>query len=209
MRVKVNWMLIPALGLALAFGTAWAFSQSEELGGPEPGLYPGGGAGMGLGMMGELEEPGLREELGLTDEQVSSLRTLAFDGAKSGLRTRSELMLKRLELEELLQAEEPDSAAIDQKLRELADARYTHMKQRIEHRLAVRRLLTPEQRQKLRKMRLRRRHRRREFLRRHREGRPPLRRGPHREGFGRGPGFGRDFGPGFDPDFAPVPPPGQ
>ena len=95
----------------------------------------------------------LREQLGLTDDQVKQLHALRIEGAKNAIRSRADVEVKRLELRELLQADEPDRAAIDQKLRELSDARYTAQKQRIDQRLAMRDILTPEQRSKLKELR--------------------------------------------------------
>lgn len=130
--------------------------------------------------------PDLQEELGLSEEQMSQLRALRFQAAKSGLRTRSEVRLKRLELEELMESEEPDQVAIEKTLREIADGQHALLKQRIERRLAMRRVLTPEQHQKWQKLR-------RQFWRRQ------MRRGPFRglRGLGRhGPRSGGGFGPG-------------
>lgn len=194
MRVKFRWMLIPALGVGLAFGTAWGLDPA----GPATHLDPGRGPGTRLMRM--MDDPGMAEQLGLSEEQASRLQALALDAAKADVRTRSELMLKRLELEELLRADEPDRAAVEQKLGELSDAQHARMKQRINHRLAVQALLTPEQRAKMRKLRRLRRRHRRGFRRQRWEGRPPMRE-PRGQGLGFGPGSGSG------PDFAPESPP--
>lgn len=194
MKHKMYWILVAGLGVILTLGTAQAFAFEDEQGAPgEPPV------GHGYGMMGMRDDPGLREELGLTEEQVKQLRALRLDAAKNGIRARSELQFKRLELEELLEADEPDRAAIDKKLRELSDARYAWMKQRVDHRLALRGVLTPEQRNKWQS--LRRRHLRQRWHQRRRLHRPG--------GEGMGPGFGpgRGFGPGFGQQVAPPPPP--
>jgi Spy/CpxP family protein refolding chaperone len=156
-------------------------------------------------MMG-MHEGGMVDELGLTEPQRQQMRALHTEARKAGIRARADLQLKRLELEELLEADEPNQAAIDKTIGELNDLRATAFKRRIDQRLAFHRLLTPEQRGKLKTFRehrgmMLRRHLRQRFFDR-REGEGWQRRG---RGFERGPGFGRgrQLGPGMDggPDF--------
>lgn len=206
MRVRMSGILLSALVLCLGSVTVWAFqagqAQSEE---------PPGPPRMGMrGMMGG--EPG--EELGLSDEQQQQLHALMSEARKSGLRARTDIQLKEMELEELMEAEEPNEAAIEQNLRGLSDLRQAALRQRIGHRLAFRRLLTAEQRHKLDRWR----HHRRFFVRRHLRQRwmeRPGRNGPRNRGLGFGRDRGDDFGLGpdfdlgpaddFEPDFGPEP----
>lgn len=204
---KAKWVLIPALGLVLTAGAAWSFGQApdpDDQGGPPQGEMrgPEGMPGM-RGRMPMSGGPSLREQLGLNDEQASKLRSLGLDAAKTGLRARSEMMIKRMELNELLEADEPNRAAIDQKIRELSDAQHAMLKSRIENRLAMHQVLTPEQRAKARTL-LRQHMRQRMFHRRGMRGRGGRGFRPDR-GFGPRSGFGPgdDFGPEFGP-----PPPG-
>lgn len=183
MRTKAHWILFPALGLALALGTAWSLGFAGTPQNADDDPMPGM---MGMPMP---SPPSWQEQLGLTEEQMTKLRALHFENAKSGLRARSDVLLKRLELEELLQADEPDKAALDQKLRALSDARAVLLRQQIENRLAVRRLLTPEQRTKLRQLLMQRRHLRMQGRQRPFAG--PSLGGPR----------GRGFGPSSDLDF--------
>ena len=190
MRRKTIWFLVPLVVLALAAGTAWSQGPGGQRQGPGFGHHGGGMRGLSL-----LAHPGVQEKLGLTPEQVGQLRGLFFEGARAGIRQRAELQVRRLELEELLQAEEPDRGAIEAKLGELSGAWHGLMAQRVEQRLALREILTPEQRQQIRTLRRQRRHQQFQQRRPRRQ-----RQGGHGQGedpgFGLGPGF--DFDPGVD-----------
>ena len=119
----------------------------------------------------------LREKLGLTNDQVTKLRDLRFDSAKGVVGARANLQTKRLELQQLMSAEKPDRGAIDRKIDEISEARSALMKNRVDHQLAVREILTPEQLEKLAELRAefqrRRFERRMEGLHEPRPGGPP------------------------------------
>ncbi len=55
--------------------------------------------------------------------------------------------MKHLELRELLAAEKPDRTAIEQKLAQLNEVQFAMRKAAIQHRLAMRGMFTPEQRE--------------------------------------------------------------
>lgn len=190
MRHKARWMVVPALGLALVLGAAWSFGFTGPQGEPPPPPMEDPQAGM----MGMPEGPGVEGQLGLTEEQMTKLRALHFENAKNALRARTEATIRWMELEELLQADAPDKAAVDQKLRALSEARAAALRQQVEHRLAVNQVLTPEQRTKMRQL-----------MRQHmrmRMGRPGMgMRAPQGRGFGPGRGMGRGPGQGDDLDF--------
>lgn len=198
-------LLATALVVALAVGTAWTADATDETEGRRQWRGPG--------MRGQAGPPDMQEALDLTDEQVSQLRALRFEGAKSRIKTSADARLKRLELEELLQAEEPNPATIDKTLRALSDAHYTALKNRVEQRLAMRQILTPEQLKKMEGMKRRfRRHRmgQRGFGRRGEHGRHGgVGFGPGGPGRGERRGFGPsafepdEFGPKFEPVFEP------
>ncbi len=190
MKPKAMWIFAVVLGATLLAGTAWSqgFGRDGERG---PGWRGRHGDGMRM-----LDNPALQEQLGLTEEQTERLRALRSDAAKSGIRTRAESRIKRLELRELLQAEEPNRALIEKKVRELSDASYAAQMQRIDQRLAFRSVLTPDQREKMRNLRRQFRQRRggRGF------GSGPRRFGPHR----RGSGPGRGMEPAPEPEEPPL-----
>ncbi len=94
----------------------------------------------------------MREKLGITQEQVTKIRQDKFEFRKARIRNRADVELRRVELENLMRAETPDQAAIDKKLDELGAARLVEAKATVHYHLAVRAVLTPEQREKLRAM---------------------------------------------------------
>jgi len=193
MRRKTIWLLVAVAGLLLALGPAWSFAFQAGAGEEPAQQMPPGMMGP-RGMMGP---PDLEAELGLSDEQVTQLEALRSEAAKSGLRARTDMQLKHMELEELLEADQPNEAAIQSKLRELSDTRHTLMQQRITNRLAMRRVLTTEQRAKWNKMR--KRFFRHGMMGRFSDQRGFGRRGWHHQGFGPGSGFGPGQGRGFCP----------
>jgi Spy/CpxP family protein refolding chaperone len=100
-----------------------------------------------------VNNPAMREKLGITDEQAAKIRQQTFDFQKAEIRGRAEVQVKRLELNQLLTAANPDRAAIDQKLEQISAAQLAQRKLWVNYRLDMRAALTSEQRQKLQNLR--------------------------------------------------------
>jgi Spy/CpxP family protein refolding chaperone len=161
--MKTKWILLPiALVLVFAatqlgfsqpnrdFGPGSDFEEGPRFGpGPGPGCGDGPGFGRGHGE-GLLERA---EELELTPEQVKKIKAMRLDLAKETIELRNQLELKHLEFGELMAADQPDLKRIEAKIDEIAPLRTTLEKKRIENMLAIREVLTPEQRAKLETMR--------------------------------------------------------
>lgn len=147
-----------------------------------------------------VSNPEIREKLGVTVEQAAKIRQQTSDFRKAEIRSRAELGVKRIELRDLLSAEKPDKASIDRKLDEIGAARLAREKTAVDFHLTMRNALTPEQREKLRKLREELRNRGRG------EGREGAR-GP-RGGAGRRGAPGGPGGPG-GPASTPPPPKGE
>jgi len=94
----------------------------------------------------------MRQQLGITDEQVSKFHQQNEDFQKAGIQSRATMQIKRMELNDLLRADKPDRAVIDKKLAEVTAAQAASEKARIDHQLAMRSLLTPDQQTKLKQM---------------------------------------------------------
>jgi Spy/CpxP family protein refolding chaperone len=113
----------------------------------------GMGMGMGMGLARLVNNPKLREQLGITAEQAAKIRQEALDFQKAEIRSRADLQVNRLELHSLLSAETPDRAAIDKTLQQVNAAQFAMEKAGVEHQLAMSSLLTPAQMQKLQELR--------------------------------------------------------
>jgi len=96
---------------------------------------------------------GLREKLGLTDEQIDKLKSIKLEHEKAAIKTESELKLKRLELRELMQAEEPDESAVKVKIEEIGELKTQLAMNKIDGGLEARKVLTEKQLKKLKELR--------------------------------------------------------
>jgi len=126
-----------------------------------------------------LNDPAIRQQVGITDEQAATIRKQELDFRKTEIRGRADVEVKRLELKDLLAADKPDRAAIDAKLQEISAAQLSLQKTTIDYRLTMRDAITPAQRDKLRQLM-------RDRWQRDGHGRPgadgPGRRGPRGQG---------------------------
>jgi Spy/CpxP family protein refolding chaperone len=100
-------------------------------------------------MMAMLENDRARAALGLTDEQADGLRQIMVEAQKSAMKMRADIGVRRIELRELMRAEEPDRDAVMKKVQEISDLRGQMMKQRVESLLDSKSVLTPEQQKKV------------------------------------------------------------
>jgi Spy/CpxP family protein refolding chaperone len=131
--------LLLAVGILAAGGAALAAL-------PEPEPMP---QGPSLGRM--------QKEIGLTDAQAGQLRKLWSDERKANIRRRADMAIARLEMAELLDAPSIDEKAVNAKLKELSDLQAGALRARVDAQLALRKVVTPEQLQKLRALREERR----------------------------------------------------
>ena len=108
------------------------------------------GAGMrGMALSRMLENPMLRQQLGVSADQAAKIRQQETDFEKAEIRNRADLEVKRLELNQLMSVDKPDRAAVDAKVAELGTAQAAMEKAAIDNRLNMRDALTPVQRQRL------------------------------------------------------------
>lgn len=126
----------------------------------------------------EARRPGpeeIKAELGLSDVQHAQLKQFRLQERKATIRRRADLQIARLELRELLDAANLDEKAVAVKVKEISELQSTALKARVDGRIALRKVLTPEQFDKL------------QDLRRRRIGRGPHKGGPHGRPGRRGP----------------------
>ncbi len=146
-------------------GGGWGRGRDGGQWGDRDGFRRGGfGGGRGMGMRGRggrgmggrefglgriLSDPAIREQVGVSADQVAKIRQQDSDFRKTAIRSRADLQIKQIDLRELMSADKPDRAAIDAKLTEISTARLAFQKSAVTYRLNSRDALTPEQRQKL------------------------------------------------------------
>lgn len=105
-----------------------------------------------FGLARLLNDPSIRQQAGITDEQAATIRKQELDFRKSEIRGRADLEVKRIDLKDLLAADKPDRAAINAKLQEISAAQLSLQKSAIDYRLTMRDAITPAQRDKLRQV---------------------------------------------------------
>ncbi len=96
-----------------------------------------------------MDREAFRTELGLTDEQVAAIRELRTQQRKDGFKRRSDARAARVALDLALAAEPIDEAAVAARVKTVADLEAASARARAESQLALRRLVTAEQYQKL------------------------------------------------------------
>lgn len=88
--------------------------------------------------------------LDLTDEQKANAREMMMAARKQAIPMRAELQVAQLELQDLLVQDDVDRAAVDQHLDQIGQLRQKLMRHRVDTRLKLHAMLTPEQRAKAR-----------------------------------------------------------
>jgi Spy/CpxP family protein refolding chaperone len=145
--------LLIGLGIAAVSATIWAAAPERPANRPRAAS--------------------LKESLGLTDEQAAKIEGLRVEFTKARIQHQATTKIARLELAELMGAVTIDEKAVQLKVKQLADLQAAGLKARVDHQLAVQRILTPEQRAKFKEL-----HQKRGFDRAHgRMGRPGMGRG--------------------------------
>jgi Spy/CpxP family protein refolding chaperone len=157
------------LALALLFMLAGrGMAQQPQPSGPQPSQEGPGAAGMqsstpgprmrpmhhwiGMGATGLRHLERLVQQLGLSDDQRTQVRPLLLNYAKEAIRTRADIAETRLEIRQLLSANQPDLSKVKNMLQNIADKeaqlRFAH----ITTMQGIRKLLTPEQQKQWRAM---------------------------------------------------------
>ena len=186
-----------ALAIVL-WGQAMAQESSPPPGGPDQGppssmMNPPAPGPPGMPPGAEIKwwkDPLLVQKLLITDDQIRKLEKIAQDHRLQEIDLRADLEKQDAVLRFQMEADQPDEAQLLAQIDKVTQARARLEKSHVEMLLATRRILTPEQAQKLRDLR------------------PML--APPRQGFGPpegGPGGPREGGPGGPPGGPPPPPP--
>ncbi len=103
-------------------------------------------------------QPGnpMAERMKLSDDQSNQIEKIRTDFQKQQISQRSKLETSRLELRELMRADNPDKGAIEKKINEVSQLGAQSQIGRFNQMLAIRKVLTPEQQKMMREgMRMR------------------------------------------------------
>ncbi len=100
-------------------------------------------------------DPGrMKKELNLTDEQVTKIANINKEHRKKMLDYKEKLAPKKIQLKKLLLEDTVDMGKVRSLLGEIGDLRVELQALRIEHRLNIEKVLTPDQRAKMRQHRM-------------------------------------------------------
>jgi Spy/CpxP family protein refolding chaperone len=140
-------------------GDAGPMMAPDDMGGG--GMGPGAmGHGMGRGMghgarfmRGGGFGPMLAKELDLTPQQIEKMKASRDAQQRKAIQARADIQLARLDLRKLMQADKPDSRAIEAQIDKIAGLRAGMEKSRVSAMLDFRASLTPEQQKKLKDLR--------------------------------------------------------
>jgi Spy/CpxP family protein refolding chaperone len=120
----------------------------------------GGEMGFGLGGFGldgplvraerALRDPQIRQQLGISDQQASKLEQDITTFRKAQIQNRANLEIQRIDLQNLLAADNPDRAAVDSKLQQVGAAQQALEKSAVDFAVTLKQEIPPEQRQKIR-----------------------------------------------------------
>lgn len=199
----------PGGGRGFGGGPGWGghggWGQGQCVGCPVCPGGPGGLMGFGAGKgncpgVQLLLSPQARETLGLNQDQAARIEELSYNTQKELIRLQSEAQQAQLELQRLMQSDNPDRQSVMNQAERLGQLQTEMRKLRLQQRLEIQQILTPEQIQHARDFM---QQRRQEFNENRGQGgrgqgfRP--RRGMRGGGFGQGWGFGPPDQPGDQP----------
>ncbi len=146
-RHSSRWFLGSAviLAAALLFMAAVSWAQPQQENAPADPAW--GGPGRGAGPHGWCggDMPGLKQRLGLTDEQVSKMESFRSEFLKETVDLDAQIQKKRLELGDLFRDPQAKAEKIEAVQKELNRLTAQKQEKAQAYRLKARGLLTPEQ----------------------------------------------------------------
>jgi Spy/CpxP family protein refolding chaperone len=102
------------------------------------------------------------EELNLTSEQLSKIKSVWFDLHKRAIEVRAKIQLAELELRELMDADTPNESQVKGKIEVIGKLRTDLRLARVEGMMSIHQVLSAEQKAKLKELRQENRAERRE-----------------------------------------------
>jgi Spy/CpxP family protein refolding chaperone len=100
-----------------------------------------------MGMRDRMMDRGerIKSQLKLTDAQEKQMAKLRIELQKKQIPIQAKIKTARLEMQELMMADKPDRSAIEKQMKVVSDLQYQAKLNHLDHMLAVRSILTPEQ----------------------------------------------------------------
>lgn len=139
-----NTLLVSALALLLVTGSV-ALVQAQG-----PGGRGGRGDHCAMANRGpELRLEKMAEQLDLTADQVQAIEKIRAEGRARNQELRKQVMRLQNEKRGELLKDEPNTDTVIKLTRSIGELRTTMQTNRMENRLAIRKLLTPEQKDKM------------------------------------------------------------
>jgi len=141
-------------GLLISAAAVLMISQSSlyaERGGPMPGGKKGFVKEQGGRVFGDPAR--MQKDLGLSDDQVKKIADINRNHEKKMLDYREKLSPKKIQLRRLLLDDAVDMAGVRSLVKEISELRAELQILRIQHRLDIEKVLTPEQKAKMRQHR--------------------------------------------------------
>jgi len=124
---------------------------NKKSSGQERMMKHGDRMGPGGPMFGDPER--MKKDLGLTDEQVKKIAGINNEHKKKMLEFREKIAPREIQLERLLLEDAVDLAKVRSLLREISDLKVEIQMLRIQHRLDIEKVLTTEQKAKMKQHR--------------------------------------------------------
>ena len=168
MKRRITMSALLTLALAVVLGTSAFAQHGDRAGGGGPGLGrgdfppPPGRPGDEFGPRGGPPgpPPGMRppspeelERAGVTASQRAKIEVLHDDAMRRMIRLGADVRIAELDLRKEVESDDPDAAAVEAAIERVGQLRTALHKAHVMEMLAVRAVLTPEQRAKLKKSR--------------------------------------------------------
>lgn len=144
-------MMVAGFVALVTMGTGFSVGADPGSGHDPHGKLPHGGMGYGEGNHeamehhGGLSPLGMKEELGLSEEQVTRLRPIELDYRKTMIQNGADLRVAMIDMGTLLDAKQTDMAAITSKVDEISLLQKKMMMYRVDVLLKVKEVLTHAQ----------------------------------------------------------------
>ncbi len=166
-RNAIRLAAVLLAGIFLAPGLAFSWDKGPGWRDGK-GYCKGRGFGMGMegrrgGILGVWDNPETAKELGLTDEQVDKLKEADFASREKVLGLRAKKESYKLELDKAFSASTVDETKVREIAGQMNGVRGEMFMERLESWLTAKKILTPEQIDKLEEERMERRKHRRGF----------------------------------------------